>query len=199
MIKRSTWITLVIFLAVVAFALVQKYKPEEPSPTEAPTEAPAVEYLFTPEDGILTRIRIATLDGQVFEAERGENGWRVMRPIEATADEGQMEAAATQAAALRVESHLDLDLDVVGLTVPQTVLLLGFSSDRTYIVGVGDATPIGDSYYARKDGGDVLVISRDGIDALMALLASPPYLETPTPTPPPTETPAPQPTATKQP
>lgn len=189
MVKRSTWITLVIFLAVAAFALVQKYKPQEPTLTEAPTEAPAVEYLFTPEDGILTRLRIATREGQVFEAERGADGWRVVRPIEGAADEGQMEAAATQVTTLRVESHFDLDLNVVGLTVPQTVLVLSFSSDRTYIVGIGDTTPIGDSYYVRKDGGDVLVISRDGIDALMALLASPPSLETP----------ASQPTATKQP
>ncbi len=198
MIKRSTWIVLAIFLAVAAFALVQKYKPEEPTPTEAPTEEPALEYLFTPEDGILTRLRIETRDGQVFEAERSGGDWRVILPIEGAADAGQMEAAATQVTTLRVESHLDLDLDIVNLSHPPTTLTVGFSSGKTYIIGVGDATPIGDSYYVRKDSGDVLVILRDGLDALTALLASPPYLETPTPTETPTaETPTPQPTATK--
>jgi hypothetical protein len=200
MIKRSTWITLAIFLAVIAFALIQKYNPEEPIPAETPTEAPVVEYLFTPEDGILIRLRIETRDGQAFEAERSGSGWRVIRPFEGAADAGQMEAAATQVTTLRVESHLDLDLEVIGLASPQTILVLSFSSGKTYILGVGDATPIGDSYYVRKDSGDVLVILRDGFDALMALLTSPPYLETPTPTSlPPTETPTPQPTATKQP
>jgi hypothetical protein len=111
-----------------------------------------------------------------------------------------MEAAATQVTTLRVESHLDLDLEVIGLASPQTILVLSFSSGKTYILGVGDATPIGDSYYVRKDSGDVLVILREGFDALTALLTSPPYLETPTPTSlPPTGTPTPQPTATKQP
>ncbi|MEW6028281.1 MAG: hypothetical protein ACOYZ8_11050 [Chloroflexota bacterium] len=198
MIKRSTWITLAVFLAVIAFALVQKYRPEEPIPTETPTEPPVVEYLFTPEDGVVTSIRIDTRDGQVFRAERSGSGWMVVLPIEGAADSGQMETAASQVTTLRVETHLDLDPDAVSLSPPQTTLTVGFSSGKTYSVGVGDITPIGDSYYVRKDRGDVLVIPRDGIDALMSLLTFPPYIETPTPTtPPPTETPTPSPTATK--
>ena len=44
-------------------------------------------------------------------------------------------------------------------------------------------TPTESGYYVSDTGGQIVVVSRSSVDALIALLENPPYLETPTPNP----------------
>jgi hypothetical protein len=210
MIKRNTWILLVLFAALVGFALFQKYKPptEEPDEDVTPTATVApVEFLFPAEEGVVTSILIESKEGEVISVERGEEGWVVNKPVEANADQGPVEAAASQATALTILSRLKIDPAAAGLESPAYTITVGFTSGKVFTAEIGDETPIGSGYYARKDGGDVLVITKDGLDALLNLLWYSPALatdtplpsETPTPTQTPSETTTPEATATPTP
>jgi hypothetical protein len=210
MIKRNTWLLLVLFAALVGFALFQKYKPptEEPDEDVTPTATVApVEFLFPAEEGVVTSILIESKEGEVISVERGEEGWVVNKPVEANADQGPVEAAASQATALTILSRLKIDPAAAGLDAPAYTITVGFTSGKVFTAEIGDETPIGSGYYARKDGGDVLVITKDGLDALLNLLWYSPALatdtplpsETPTPTQTPSETTTPEATATPTP
>ncbi len=202
MIKRSTWVVLVIFIALAAFAIFRKYNANsqplfvEKGGTPTATITP-VQYLFSAEDG--TPVSFAIEDkqnGGAVELKLGANGaWALIQPEAAAADAGSVQAALSQVNALRILSTIpQLSADAVGLQSPTYTITVEFSGGKKYVAEIGDVTPSDDGYYVRKDNGPVLVISRDGLDALIAMLQTPPYLETPTPSPTlaPTETNLPQ-------
>ena len=200
MVKRQTWILLAFFLALAGFAIYQKYNPSTPAPdknaTPSVTIAP-VEFLFAAGQGTVTSLSIESREGQSVRVERAAEGaWSLTKPFEAAADPSSAEAAASQVSALRILTRLDLDPADAGLKSPAYTLMVGFSDGKSFVVEVGDATPTGTGYYARKDGGfaSLLVIDKDGLDALLNLLSTPPFLETPTPSPTPTEMPTETPT-----
>ena len=212
MIKRNTWVLLALFAVLVGFALYQKYKPASEEPAEEEeltiieTLAP-VEFLFPAEEGVVISILIESKEGEVISVERGDEGWRVTRPVEANADQGPVEAAASQSTALSILDRLDIDPAAAGLESPAYTITVGFTSGKVVTAEIGDETPIGSGYYARKDGGGVLVITKDGLDALLNLLwyspalatNTPPPSETPTPTSTPSESATPEATATSTP
>jgi hypothetical protein len=208
MLKRNTIILLALFVALAGFAIYQKYFPSRPAPdknaTPFPTIAP-VEFLFPAEAGDVTRLSIESREGESVRLERRNGAWVLIQPFETEADQGTVEAAASQATALTVLNHLELDAADAGLTPPAYTVTVGFSSGKLFVTQIGDATPTGSGYYVRKEDGSILVISKDGMDALLNLLQYPPFLETPTPSPiPPTRTPTPgaasgTPTVTKTP
>lgn len=192
MVKRNTWILLALFAILIGFAMFQKYKPasQEPDEDTTPTATIApVEFLFPVEEGVVSSILIESSDGEVIGVERGVAGWVVTQPVKADADQAPVEAAASQSTALTILDRLDIDPAAAGLETPAYTITLGFASGKTFTAEIGDETPIGSGYYARKDGGDILVITKDGLDALLNLLWYSPALATNTP--PPSETPTP--------
>jgi hypothetical protein len=100
------------------------------------------------------------------------------KPIEADADQGSAEAAASQLTSLRVESRLEVAPDEVGLVQPSYILTVELPDGREIGVRIGDLTPTGIGYYAQVDGSDeTLILDKTGLDALLALVESPPYVE----------------------
>lgn len=208
MVKRQTWILLVLFLALAGFAIYQKYAPKaEKLDSDIPlseTVAP-VEYLFPAEEGTVTSLLIKDREGQIIGVERKDEAWVITQPFEAEASQATVEEAASQTTSLTILNHLELDLADVGLKDPAYTITVGFSSGKSFFAQVGDVTPTDSGYYVRKENGSILVISKYGMEALLNLLLYPPYEQTPTPSPmPPTETPTPGaateiPTATKTP
>jgi hypothetical protein len=115
-----------------------------------------------------------------------ENVWAVILPIEALADQGSVEAAATQIAAIRIEQTLSASVPAkdVGLDAPEYTIALKFASgvERKALIGV--LTPSEAGYYAALEGdAQIFIISRDAVDVFVGLLVNPPYAETPTPPP----------------
>jgi len=196
--KRSTWIVLLVFLALVGLMvyLDQKETPTDETAATTPTVPP--EKLFNEMDGTPNSIEIASQDGRTVKLARNEAGvWTLEKPIEAEADQGLAEAAATQVTALRILSKPGVAPADVGLSSPAFSLTIETSGGAGKDIRIGDATPTGSGYYAQEAGNDaVIILDKIGIDILLGSLASPPYLNTPTPSPtaaPPTETPAPLP------
>ena len=183
--KRSTVIVLVIFLALVGLMFYLNQK--EPGTEEAGiTPAAPIEFLFSDTDGLPARIDITSKTGEQTVLARNEAGaWVLKKPIETDADQASAEAAATQISSLRIESRLKVAPEAAGLVQASYTLTVDTTSGTTKTVRIGDLAPTGIGYYALIDGSDeTLIISRAGLDALLMLLESPPYVnesETSTP------------------
>lgn len=191
--RRSTIVFILLFLVAMGayYFINNREQPADIAITLEPEEVAT--YLFKAEDGIPTSIRVESKTGDVVELARdADNAWALKLPIEARANQASAEAAASQVTTMRVVDTLpDIELDVVGLTNPEYTLTIKFTGgvERTAQIGVINPTESG--YYVLDANGNVVIIERSGVDALLSLLTNPPYLETPTPSPTATETPLP--------
>jgi len=183
MIRRST-VVYVVLLLVLAGAYYYLNNREQPADIELTAEPGSeVSYLFTAEEGTPSSIRIESRTGETVEVARGaDNAWILTEPIETKADQGAAAAAASQITTMRiVDTVPDVDPQIVGLDTPEYVLTTNFTSGVKRTVEVGVITPTESGYYVRDAAGNVVIVSRSAIDALLGLLTNPPFLETPTP------------------
>jgi hypothetical protein len=184
MVKRPTWILLLILVLVVGVYFLIKNQPLRASSiTPTATES---SFLVTQSDGVLQSLRIYDDKGHNFQMQRDlSKTWVITAPSSGVADQALAGAAETQVGALRIIVILDSPPEptVVGLMVPAHTLEMRFVSGIIHKLEVGNLTPTGSGYYVRYDAGKTYVISQSGIDALLNLLTAPPYPVTPTPAP----------------
>lgn len=198
MIRRSTVVYIVLLLALAGayYYLNNRNKTADIEVTVEPSSEVAQAYLFTAQDGTPSSIRIESKAGQTVEIARGaDNAWTLTKPIEAKADQGAAEAAASQITTMSIlDTVPEIDPKIVGLETPEYVLTVKFTNGVERTVDIGVITPTESGYYVRDAEGKVIIISRSAIDSLLGLLDNPPYLETLTPSPiPPTATSTPLP------
>jgi hypothetical protein len=193
MIRRSTVVYIILLLVIAGAYFYLKYRPPS-TPEASATSEPTVQvsYLFTAQDGVPTDIKIQSKAGESVEVGRdASNLWVMKAPIQAQADQGSAEAAATQVETMSILDKVqNVDKKVVGLESPDYTLTVKFNSGMERTVNVGVVTPSESGYYVQDAaGGDVVVVSKSSLDALLGMLTAPPYLETLTPSPSTTETP----------
>lgn len=180
MIRRSTWFLMVILAGLVVLTWYVRQPKDE---SEATPTSP-VNYLFTSEDGILTALKIESNDGLKVSVERSNDGTWVMKlPDSVKANQGTVEAAATQISALRILNTLESSASGIGLNPPKYIITIQFTSGKPHILSVGDITPTSSGYYVQREDKSIIIIDKDGLDAVLNLLTAPPYEETPTPSP----------------
>jgi hypothetical protein len=185
MIKRSTWLMLVLFGLVIAGYFLFRGRISTIFSVPTPT-AINYNYLITQTDGTLENLRIYDNNYHATQMQRDTSGtWFISQPKTGPADQSLAGAAETQVGALKVLTTLNsqLNLKDIGLDFPSYTMKLAFSSGKQHIIEVGISTPTGSGYYVRFDEGSIYVISKDGIDALVNLVTSPPYPATETPIP----------------
>lgn len=191
MIRRSTVVYIIIMLALAGIYLYLNNREPITEAEATPESVEDVSYLFTADEGVPTSIQIESTVGDTVELARNEeNAWALNQPIEAGAEQGASEAAASQVTTMRILERIpEIDADLVGLQEPDYVLTVKFSNGTERTVNIGVVTPTESGYYVQEaSGGEVLIVSKSAIDALLRLLSSPPYLETLTPSPIPSET-----------
>ncbi len=180
MICRNTWVLIVILAALVGFAFYLKNQKAK-TLAEA-TSTPSSLVLFNSSEGAPTDIKIDNLTGNSVEVARNSSGtWVLKAPTSAAADQASAEAAATQVGALQVLSDVQLGPDVVGLDKPSYVITITFASNKTHKLTVGSTTPIQNGYYVQVDAGKIQIVEKQGLDALLGLITTPPYAATLTP------------------
>ncbi len=117
-------------------------------------------------------------------ARNEENAWALILPEEAAADQGSVEAAASQVATMRILDRVPgLAPDAVGLDVPEYTISFQFTSGAERVIEVGVPTPTESGYYVRSEGSEIVIVSRSAVDSLLGLLTFPPYALTETPPP----------------
>ncbi len=196
MIRRSTWILLVILALVLGAYFYLTNRKAQQTANATPTAASTTEGkpLFDISQGNPVDISVKDSTGKNVEiARNGSGAWVLKAPIAADANQGSAEAAATQVTSLRVLANPQLGFDVVGLSKPDYTIVVKFITNKSHTLTVGALTPIQDGYYASLDNGPVQIVDKPGLDVLIGLLSQPPYAATPTPpvTTTPTETLAP--------
>jgi len=182
MISRSTVVYIFLLLVLIGayYYLNNREQPAEIEVTVEPSSEAS--YLFTAEEGMPTSIRIESKSGETVEVARGaDNAWALTQPVEAKADQGSAEAAASQITTMPIlDTVPDVDPGIIGLEDPEYLLTVEFTNGGERTVDVGVITPTESGYYVR-DADKIVIVSRSAIDALLGLLTNPPYLETPTP------------------
>jgi hypothetical protein len=199
MIRRSTVVYIVVLIALVgAYFYLKNRNQTEPEVAATVEATQEVSYLFTEDSGVPSSIRIEAKTGEIIELARGaDNAWMLTQPFEAKADQASSEAVASQITTMRVLDRIpEMDLEVVGLKVPAYTITIGFTGKKERTINIGVITPSENGYYVQDAANkEVMIVSKSAVDALLGLLTTPPYLETPTPSPlPATETPVPSPT-----
>jgi len=185
MIKRSTWLMLVLFGLVFAGYFFFRGRISTLFSVPTPTST-SYNYLITQADGTLESLRIYDSNYHTTQIQRDSTGiWLISQPKTVTADQSLAGAAETQVGALKILTTLtsQLNLKDIGLDFPSYTMKLAFSNGKQHSIEVGTSTPTGSGYYVRFDGGTIYVVSKDGIDALVNLVTSPPYPATETPIP----------------
>ena len=181
MVKRSTWILLVILALVVgSYFLLKNHPFSAKSATPTPTGSA---YLITQADGVLQSLHISDNKTNNFQMQRDlSKTWVITAPSSGAADQGLAGAAETQVGALSIITTLGSPPDpkAVGLDNPPYTINLTFVSGKSHTIEVGNLTPTSSGYYVRFDGEQLYVIEQSGIDALTKLLTAPPFPPTPT-------------------
>lgn len=182
MLRGSTWFALLILAALIGIAIYLRQDNNNP-PEELASPTPDSQPIFKSEESLPNSLKLEAGELGRLEMEIGPEGmWVIVAPIAAQADPAQAEAAVTQVSALRMLGQVEVPLEDAGLTDPAYTFTLGFAGGIRQLE-IGDLTPSTAGYYARLDDGPVMIVSAAGIEGLLGLLSSPPYLETPTPTP----------------
>lgn len=179
---HRNWLLLVILAGLVGFGwYLNQRDPQQPdSPaTPAPTEA----FLWADETRIV-KFRLSGASGEYTQLERGQDGaWMVeTAAASGTADQASSEMAASQVGSLRIINTLDAPpaLQAIGLDNPQYTLTVTDNSGEQ-VFRVGAVTLTGSGYYVLDSTGNVSIVSKFGLDALLTLLAAPPFGQTPIP------------------
>ena len=199
MIRRSTVVYIVTLIALVGAYFYLKNNNQAEADILATVEpSEEVSYLFTEDNGIPKSIHIEAKTGEIVELARdAEDAWVLTLPFEAKAEQGSSEAAASQVTTMRVLDTIpEIDAEVVGLKDPVYTITIEFTDGKERTINIGVVTPSENGYYVQDvSKKEMVIVSKSAVDALLGLLTSPPYLETPTPSPiPATGTPIPTPT-----
>lgn len=180
MIRRNTWILLVVLAALIGFSFFLTNQKAKQAANATPTTGTLM--LFNSSEGSPSDIKISDSSGKSVEILRSSSGtWGVQAPIVTAADQGSAEAAATQISAIRILNNVQLGLDVVGLDKPSYTINITFTGSNTHKLLVGSVTPIQNGYYVQLDGSQVQIVDKQGLDAVLGLLTNPPYAATLTP------------------
>ena len=187
----GTIITVLLFAGLILFEVILNRQKEAKAAEATPT--PGTTFIFDATEGQPSSIEIQSSDGKSTKViHRADNVWALELPDKVEANQGAVEAAATQITSLTVLSDVEGSPDIFGLDKPAYTITVEFAGGKKHTLDVGDATPTNSGYYVRLDNGKIRIAGLSGIDALTNLIVSPPYLNTPTPSPlPPTETPTP--------
>ncbi len=183
--QRTPLVLLVILAAVIGLGWYLNQRSTDAS-TPTVTPAPTAAFLFASESGQIVKFSLFDASGKYTTLTRGAGGaWMIETDSHnGIADQGQAEAAATQIATLRILRTLDAPpaASEIGLDAPAYTLKV-FTANGEQTAHIGNATVTGSGYYIQDFDGNVSIVSKFGVDALLNLLTNPPFAETPTPSP----------------
>ncbi len=151
MIRRSTWIILLIFLAILGGGLYfQKYQSEKQAQVTPTAE---IELLFPGvEKSQVTAFEIDdSQEKKLVAAKDQSGGWAVAGYTAADTDPTGIDGMLMQITSLSVVSDLDPApaLDIIGLTMPAYRFKVSFQDGKQKTVYIGKLTPTKSGYYAR--------------------------------------------------
>jgi hypothetical protein len=184
MIRRTTWIVVAVFLAVLAAAVfIERRQPgtEEAEVTPVATQTNLLPVTISEISGLRLE---ETVTGDVVELALDEEGvWQLLEPQPGPADSTQVESSLSTLTTLRVQTSLEpaASLAIFGLAEPAYRLTLRTTTGEKLTLLVGDQTPTSSGYYVQLNEEVPQVVSKYSLDSFLRILVEPPVQPTPTP------------------
>lgn len=202
MIKRSTWVMVLLLGLVAALAYYLQTVPDNLfkqmlTAGQTPTTAPTIDMLIASVDTPLSEISVESADGRSATIKRDDAaGWTLSIDGQGfiPANQTAAQQIAAQVATLQITLKITAtsDLSAFGLDKPAYLCKATLRDGKTVTFKIGNTTVMGDGYYLQKEDGSIMAVNKYSLDGALNLLTQPPYLTTPTPSPAPiTETPTP--------
>ncbi len=145
--------TTILLIAVLAGLGGYIYFVENKKP-DTPADAKPKAFAVKAED--IQELQITVTDGDATKAQRTDNAWKLVEPVEAEGDNSELNNMASSLAALDVQRVIDenpTNLDQYGLGPPRLDIAFRTKSGKDPVhLLVGDKTPTGGDVYAKKPG-----------------------------------------------
>jgi hypothetical protein len=193
MVRRNTWIMLVIFVLIGGFVFgYQRLQANKTSDVATQTPLATEEKVYALTLAGVDRITIEDQAGESITTYRDPQtiNWVIDGLPYDTVDSAQIQANVTQLLDLMVKQTLaeDLTLDAVGLDTPAYTITMTSMDGSQVVTTIGNVIPSGNGYYLRVGSGPVVIVDINVIQSVVGMLKNPPLLPTPTPEMTPTET-----------
>ena len=143
---RSTLILFVILAGLVGYIYYQDKNP----PADTDTKDKAFSSVKA-ED--IEEVQIKSADGETSKAQKTNGSWRLVEPVQATADEQELTSIASSLASLDIQRVVDenaADLKQYGLEPARIEVAFRAKGDKEpRRISLGEKTPTGGDLYAR--------------------------------------------------
>jgi hypothetical protein len=185
MIRRSTWILLVLFMVLAGFAWIfQRYQASKEENRATATTTIALPEIYQLNGVQVDSVGILDSSGKSVEFKHDAKGiqWIVTdMPIEQV-DSPTIGSKLAQLFTLVARDTLNQapPLDAIGLTLPEYTINMVTADGRTIVTYVGSVTPVGNGYYVRVDSHPVVIVDKLVMDGILDLFFNPPLKATPT-------------------
>ncbi len=202
MVRRSTWILLVMFIVLAtAVYLFQRYQAQKTDNTATATPTATPVKVYNLNGAQVENIKLSDSSGNALDLykDQASSKWAISGvPVE-KADSFQIESISAQLFDLQAQETFTQTppLDSIGLITPTYTITMTTTGGSQTITSVGSQTPTGSGYYIRVNSGQVIIVDKLIMDDILHLLSNPPLLTTPTPEVTPTETTLPTDSGTK--
>lgn len=171
MIRKSTWILVVIFILLLGGALYLQKNPlpqKDVGVTPSPTPQPRLLGEWQSSDIQWIEVKQGA-DRPVTVSQDSSGQWVINVDSTAAADAGKVEAVRSGIAEALIQATLpaDYDLAALGLDAPTAVITLKNQTAEELIIMVGKETPTGSGYYVTVDQGVPMVVNQGVIDDIL--------------------------------
>ena len=183
MIRRSTWVVLMLFAAVLGIAWYLNRNPIKKE-VEAATPTPK-EKLFALGSAKITGLGVESKDGTGVELiDSGNETWLLKLPTEEAADNATVNSTIYQLQNADILSRLNPvpNLTAMGLDEPAYLIKLAVDNGQQLVLQVGEETPTKSGYYVRLNNDDPVIVAKFSLSSTLAWIEMPPIAPTPTPT-----------------
>lgn len=149
-----------LILAAVLVALVMFLRFVDP-PKDEPEGSEELSDLINVEPDLVAKLTLTTAEG-TLEAERTPEGWILLQPSQARADDNKLDQLVGMVDRLQANPPMaGADKAKYGLEDPRATLTLALTDGKSHTVAIGALSPVGFKTYVSLDGGDVQVASGD--------------------------------------
>ncbi len=191
MVRRSTWVLLIVFLLLLALAWYLQRGESEQEAESTPTLSTVTEKLFDVDDISISRFRVEGAEGKAIEISRDEAGlWSMIEPQADVIDVDAVESLVNKIVSLSVLAKLDPapEFKDIGLMQPSYYIRITLDNGSQQVAYIGDLTPTNSGYYVLVGDGFPVVVSKFSLESVLDVLDNPPLPATPTPQPVTTDT-----------
>ena len=186
MVRRTTWILLLVFVLLVGFAwffpryLANKAKNE---PTATPVASAASLYNLAIADVNAISISASTGEKVDLYKDPGSSNWAIAEIPVDQANSSQIESTIKQLLSLQVKDTLGVlpPLDTIGLSAPAYTLTMTTTDGTKIVTSIGAPNAIGDGYYVQVGSDPVVIIDNVVMDDVINMIKQPPLKPTATP------------------